>query len=64
MLPLSCRSAGANGDSEQQQVVADSGNALVQAMSQHSLLLGGFTFEYSDEPWKGEPATMPWPLLL
>ncbi|KAK9848031.1 hypothetical protein WJX84_009816 [Apatococcus fuscideae] len=46
-------SAGANSDSEQQQVVADSGQALVTAMSKHDLLLGGFTFEYSDEPWKG-----------
>ena len=53
--PCCCRSAGANGNAEQQQVVADSGQALVTAMSQHPLLLGGFTFEYSDEPWKGEP---------
>ena len=51
---LPCRSAGANSDSEQQQVVADSGQALVTAMSKHDLLLGGFTFEYSDEPWKGQ----------
>lgn len=50
-----CRSAGANSDSEQEQVVADSGMALITAMNQHPLLLGGFTFEYSDEPWKGEP---------
>lgn len=34
--------------------MADSGMALITAMNQHPLLLGGFTFEYSGEPWKGE----------
>ena len=34
--------------------MADSGAALISQMSQHPLLLGGFTFEYSDEPWKGQ----------
>lgn len=34
--------------------MAESGMALINAMNQHPLLLGGFTFEYSDEPWKGE----------
>ena len=47
--------ADMGGEEGQAWVAGNSSAALLNSLSKYPTFVGGFIFEYSDEPWKGTP---------